>query len=303
MGIGDVYEVESMADCHYVDTGMYGTAEYGAVYILDTDRPAIIDTGIGTNYEYILDALETVGIGRSELECIVPTHVHLDHAGGAGFIAEETDAEVYVHESGVRFLADPTRLWEGTKAAVGEGIQFYTEPKPVPEGRIEPLSDGDSLDLGGVELDVHHAPGHAFHQVVFHDAESATVFAADAAGIYVPELDLVRETSPPPGFHLEEVIADAEMLAALDPETICYAHYGPAPADDRLAAYVEAITDWVEAVETKREELDDDAAVVEHFVESDEIGETWGEAKADSEVSMNVRGVLHYLDNREKEED
>jgi glyoxylase-like metal-dependent hydrolase (beta-lactamase superfamily II) len=298
MGIGDVHEVDGATDIFYVDTGMYDTPEYGAVYILDAEKPAIVDAGIG-NYERILDALERVGIAPTDLESIIATHVHLDHAGGAGFLAEETGADVYVHESGAKFLSDPDRLWEGTKEAVGDQIKFYTKPKPVPVDRIEPIHDGATVDLGDRELHAHHAPGHAFHQLVFHEREDDVMFVTDAAGIYVPQLDSIRETSPPPGFHLEEVIEDARMIARIDPEILCYGHFGPAPTDDRLSEYVDAITEWVEAVAEKRQELDDDQAVIEHFVAESDIGEVWGEEKADGEVAMNVRGVLHYLDTRE----
>jgi glyoxylase-like metal-dependent hydrolase (beta-lactamase superfamily II) len=300
MGIGDVHSVEGVPDCYCVDTGMFDEPEFGAVYIYDTDRPAIIDTGVGTNYENVLEGLREVGIEPDELESILLTHIHLDHAGGAGFLVEETDADVYVHESGKQFITDPGGLWEGTKEAVGDQIVFYTEPEPVPEGRIETFEDGDAIDLGGATLDVHRAPGHAFHQVMFHDADAAAVFAADAAGIYVPTLDAVTVTSPPPGFDLEAVVADARAIEELDPETICYAHFGPAPLDDRIDEYVEAITEWVEAVEEKRAELGDDEAVIEHFIEESELTEVWNETKAPAEISMNVRGVFHYLDDADE---
>jgi glyoxylase-like metal-dependent hydrolase (beta-lactamase superfamily II) len=194
MAIGDVYEVEPVRDCHYVDTGLYGTPGYGSVYLLDAERPAIVDSGIGTNYESILEGLETVGIAPADLEVIALTHVHLDHAGGAGFIAEETGADVYVHESGARFLEDPGPLWEGTRRAVGDQIAHYTEPRPLGADRLETLEDGDAIDLGDRTFDVHHAPGHAFHQVVFQESGDDVVFAADAAGIYDRDSDAVRES-------------------------------------------------------------------------------------------------------------
>jgi glyoxylase-like metal-dependent hydrolase (beta-lactamase superfamily II) len=299
MAIGDVHEVEAVPDCYYVDTGMYDTAEYGAVYLLDADRPAIVDSGIGTNYERVLDGLETVGIAPEDLEAILLTHVHLDHAGGAGFIHDETGADVYVHEDGAAFLAHPDRIWEGTEAAVGDQITYYAEPKPVPVDAVEPIHDGATVDLGSVELGVRHAPGHAFHQVLFDDRAADAVYTADAAGIYVPARDAVRETSPPPGFDLEQVVADARMIARLAPETLCYPHFGAVPADERISEYVGVITDWVEAIAEHRRALGDDEAVVERVVEAADIDEVWGEHKADGEVAMNVRGVLTYLDDRE----
>ncbi|WP_135534794.1 MBL fold metallo-hydrolase [Halostella pelagica] len=299
---GDVRTVTSgeCTDLYYVDTGMYDTAEYGSVYVLDAERPAIIDTGIGTNYERILAALDEAGIERDDLEVIAITHVHLDHAGGAGFIADACpNAEVYVHESGARHLADPSRLWKGTKSAVGDQIEFYTEPEPVPDSRITELEDGDTIDLGDHELVVHHAPGHAPHQVVFEDPANDAVFTADAAGIWVPSISQITETSPPPQFDLEGTLADAEMLVAMDPETLLFAHFGPKDADGVLAEYTDVLTDWVQAVERKREELGDDEAVIDHFVENTDMGHVWGERKARGETAMNVRGVLTYLDRGE----
>ena len=299
MAIGDVHEVAAVSDCYYVDTGMYDTPEYGAVYLLDADRPAIVDAGIGTHHERVLAGLETVGIAPTDLAAIVLTHVHLDHAGGAGFIHEATGADVYVSEAGASFLAHPDRIWEGTKAAVGDQITYYTEPRPVPADAIEPIDDGATVDLGSMELDVRHAPGHAFHQVVLHDRAAAAIYTADAAGIYVPARDAVRPTSPPPDFDLERVVADARLVARMDPETLCYPHFGAVPADERISEYVGVITDWVESIAETRRELADDDAVVERFVQADDIDELWGEHKARGETAMNVRGVLQYLDDRE----
>ena len=302
MAIGDWYPVET-GDCpgyYYVDTGMYDVERYGAVYVVDAERPAVLDTGIGTNYEYILDALEGIGIDREDLEVIAPTHVHLDHAGGAGYLAEACpNADVYVHERGAAHLVDPERLVEGTKRAVGDQWKYYAEPEPIPEERIEELSDGDAIDLGDRVLEVHHAPGHAPHQVVFHDPDVRVITAGDAAGIWVPEREEIRQTSPPPNFDLEGCLEDVEMLRALEPETLLYGHFGPVEAsDDLLAEYADVLSEWVAAIEEKRAELDDDA-VVEHFVETNDVEDVWGEEKARSETDMNVRGVLVYLDQRE----
>ena len=298
MAPGDVFEVESLADVYYVDTGMYDTAEYGAVYIIDAERPAVVDTGIGTHHDRVIDAIESVGIDIEDLEVIAPTHVHLDHAGGAGFLAEAApNAEVYVHEIGAPHLADPTRLVEGTKAAVGEQWQFYAEPKPVPEDRITELTDGDVVDLGDRELEAVHAPGHAPHQVVFHDPDAAAVYVADAAGIYVPSLDAIRETSPPPNFDLELVLDDVATIRDLEPEVLLYPHFGPVAEEPSatLDEYERVIVEWVDAVEEQVTALEDEDAVVEYFVEHNEMADTWGELKAQAETGMNVRGVLRYL--------
>lgn len=298
MAPGDVFEVEAAPDVYYVDTGMYDTPEYGAVYVVDAERPAIVDTGIGTHRDRIIDAIEEVGIDMEELAVIAVTHIHLDHAGGAGFLAEEApNADVYVHEIGASHLVDPGRLVEGTKAAVGDQWEFYVDPKPLPEDRIVEMADGDVIDLGDREWDVLHAPGHAPHQVVFHNAADDVVYVADAAGSWVPALGEVKELSPPPNFDLDQVVDSAEMIADLDPEVLLFPHFGPVDEDVQgvLEDYQRVIVEFVEAVESRYEEFEDEDRVVEHFVENTDMDEIWGVRKATGETGMNVRGVLRYI--------
>ena len=302
MAIGDLTEV-TVGDCtdlFYVDTGMYDAPQFGSVYVIDAERPAVVDSGIGTDRERIFEALEQVGIAPSELAVIALTHVHLDHAGGAGYLAEAyPNATVAVHGVGARHLVDPSRLVAGTKAAVGEQWQHYTDPEPIPEDRIREVSDGDELDLGDRRLRVHHAPGHAPHQVVYEDPAEATVFTADAAGIYVPPQDAVHETSPPSNFDLQQCIADTRTIESLDPEVLCYGHFGEARAADRLAEYRTVLRSWVEAVAEKRAELADDEALAGHFAARTDLTEVWGAQKARAEARLNVRGVCTYLEEAE----
>lgn len=301
MAIGDVRPVDlaDATDCYYVDTGMFDTPGYTSVYVVDAERPAVVDTGIGTDHELVMDALAELDIAPDDLGLIAPTHVHLDHAGGAGFLAEACpNATVAVPEVGAPHLIDPGRLVEGTKRAVGDAWAYYAEPEPVPEARVRGLSDGDTIDLGDRVLEVHDAPGHAPHQAVFFDPDDAVVFAADAAGIYVPDRDRVVPTTPPPNFDLEQCLDDVAMLEALDPDVLCYPHFGPAPAADRLSAYATVLEDWVATVAGARERLGDDEAVVRELVGEDDLGDVWGEGRAAANVELNARGVLHYLDRQ-----
>ncbi|QSX00966.1 MBL fold metallo-hydrolase [Haloterrigena alkaliphila] len=291
-------------DLYCLDTGMYDTAEYGAVYILDDERPAVVETGLGTSRELILEALAELGIDREELAVIAVTHIHLDHAGGAGYLAEACpNADVCVPAPGSGLLVDPARLVEGTKAAVGDQWEYYADPKPIPEERIVELAEGDVVDLGDHELRVHEAPGHAFHQVVFEDPANDAVFAGDAAGIWVPEIEEIRETSPPSDFDLEQCLEDVETLKAIDPDVLLYTHFGPREVgddvDEALEAYATVLEEWVDAVEEKRTELGDDDAVLDYFADSSEMTDVWGRRKAGAEAVLNARGVLGYLDRRD----
>ena len=305
MTTGDITEVTAgdCTDLYYLETGMYGTDEYTAVYLLDAERPALIETGIGTDYELIREAMAEVGIAPDDLEVIAPTHVHLDHAGGAGFLAADCpNAEVIAHEKGAPHLVDPARLWEGTKQAVGGQIEFYTEPRPVPKEQVRAVTDGDVIDLGNHELRVHHAPGHAPHHCVFEDPANDAVFTADAAGIYVPTLDQIEPTSPPPTFNVEQCLDDVDTLAAIDPDVLLYTHFGAVEADGELREYKQVLSEWVDTVEQTRGSLEDDEAVIDELVSQkladDGLLEAWGEKKLRAETRMNVRGVLGYLDWR-----
>ena len=304
MAIGDVEAVAGVPDTHYVDTGMYDTTGYGVVYVIDADRPALVETGIGADRERVLGAIEAVGLTPEEIEIIAVTHVHLDHAGGAGFLAADCpSATVYVHDVGASHLVDPTRLWAGTKAAVGGQIEYYVEPEPVPGARVVELADGETIDLGDRLLRAHHAPGHAPHQVVFEYPGADAVFVGDAAGLYVPGRDAAYPTSPPPNFDLDAAIADVETVAGLDPETLLYTHFGPAPTDETgvdpatlLSSYADRLRAWAADVARIYDELGEEAAVIEHFVAASDLNEVWGETKTRYEVALNVRGVLHALD-------
>jgi glyoxylase-like metal-dependent hydrolase (beta-lactamase superfamily II) len=302
MALGDIHEATAAGttDLYYVDVGMYDTPEYGLVYILDAERPTLIDTGTGYHHETVLDAIRAVGLAPADIEVIAPTHVHLDHAGGAWLLADACpNADVCLYEAGARFLVDPTRIWEGTKAVMDERISYYVEPEPIPESRIIELADGDRLELGDHALEVHHAPGHAFHQAVFYDPENDGVFTADAAGINPPSLDGVVHTSPPPGFDLEGCLDDVAMLQDFDPAALYYGHFGDRETGGLLETYADVLESWVESIEEKRAELDDDDAVADYFADRARTMDIWGEAHAREEERMNVRGVLHYLDERD----
>ncbi|MFC6875161.1 MBL fold metallo-hydrolase [Halobellus marinus] len=298
MAIGDLAAVPGTDDVYYVDVGTHGVPRYGTVYLLDAAQPALVDTGTGQNRELVFDTLDEVGIDREAVQHILPTHVHLDHAGGAGYFADACpNATVRTHEIGVPHLVDPDRLVAGTKDAVGDQWEFYADPEPVPEDRIEGLTDGDEIDLGDRTLSVIHTPGHAPHQTVFLDSRDDLLFTGDAAGIYVPERDTIRETSPPPQFDLEGCLADVRTIEDIAPETLCFGHFGPREYDpELLEGYKRTLVEWVEAVRQKRAELGDDEAVIEHFAENSDMIEIWGERKARAEDTLNVRGVLAALD-------
>ena len=298
MHAGEFEPVRGVPDLYVHDTGMFETDEYGAVYVYDTDRPVVIDTGTGRNREALFETLDEIGVGREELAWILPTHAHLDHAGGAGHLAKRyQNAEVVVPEKGVRHLVDPDALVAGTKSAVEDQWRYYADPEPVPADRICGLADGDRIDLGDRELVVHEAPGHAPHHAMYHEPDADVVFTADAAGIYVPEVDTVRQTTPPPQFDLDRCLTDLSTIEGIAPDYLCFGHFGPREYEPALIGEAKrAYVEWVETVRAKRAELEDDEAVVDHFETASRDVEFWNPERARADASLNTRGVLAYLD-------
>ncbi len=302
MAIGDVRRVETRrcTDLYYVDPGVYEVPGHTSVYVLDGERPAIIETGIGKHTDRVLAALDDLGIARHEIEVIALTHVHLDHAGGAGELAAACpNAEMVVHEQGGPHLVDPSTLVAGTKRVVGEsGWQFYAEPAPVPEDRIRAVTGGDVIDLGDHELAVHHAPGHATHQVVYHDPANDAVFTADVLGCFYERSDTARVATPPPTFDLDQCLADIAMLRGIDAGTLLYSHFGPRAADGALGAYADVLKTWIAHVAQTRRRQEGDRAAFKHLLGANEVPDGWSDDLEYGELRMNFSGAVTYLDQQ-----
>jgi glyoxylase-like metal-dependent hydrolase (beta-lactamase superfamily II) len=213
---------------YLIDVRMFGEANFGGVYYIDDDRSTIIETGTSHDYGVVLSALDKLGVDRSTIRNVIVTHIHLDHAGGAGFLLDHLpQARVYVHERGYPHLAEPQRLLESAARALGKAFRDYGTLKPIPESRMTALKGGEVIDLGGRELEIIYTPGHARHHVCVMDRSSRCVFAGDAAGIYFPEDRRLIPTTPFPEFDLPQALETMRMMERLNPRAILYTHFGP----------------------------------------------------------------------------
>ncbi|GBC76501.1 Hydroxyacylglutathione hydrolase [bacterium HR07] len=286
-------------DLYILDTGMLGLERYGALYILKAPQPAIIETGFSHTLDKTLQALDELEIRRQDVAYIMPTHVHLDHAGGTGHLAEACpNATVIVHEQGAPHVIDPTKLLESVQRAVGPLFPFYGTLKPTPKERVLSVKGGEVFHLGdGYELEVIAAPGHAPHQVCFFERKLRGLFTADAAGIYRPWGAGLLLTTPPPAFHLEQSLETLARLKALHPKLLLYTHWGAHTDISLLDQYAQMLQDWVSEIERAKKTLTDDQAVKEHFVqrETPRLKEHYPELILRGEIEMNVQGVLLYL--------
>lgn len=214
-----------------IDSHMHGRRGVTAVYALPGPRPAIIETAPGSSVEHVLAGIETAGI--AELDWIVLTHIHLDHAGAAGHLARRFPrARIVVRAEGAPHLVDPRRLWASAARLYDDMQGLWGTMLPIPEERIDAVSsDGPVADLGdGRVLEAVYTPGHAAHHMALWERSRRDAFAGDAAGVFLAEAGVVHPATPPPEFDLEQAVASIDRMAALEPARVFPTHYGPMPS-------------------------------------------------------------------------
>ena len=293
-----------------IDTRMAGYPGITAGYLIKGDRPCLVETGTAPSAPVVRGALGSLGIGADDLATVVVTHIHLDHAGGAGDIAAMFPAaQIVVHQLGARHLADPTRLMAGARLVYGDALdRLFGAMAPVPTDRIVALEDTGTIDLGGGRrLDSHYSPGHAKHHVGLVDSDSGDLYVGDAAGVYMPETGDLRPATPPPDFDLEIALASLRKFASLRPTRLLFSHYGPVtPVAETLDSSAEEIRVWVEETRQARAaglDLDHAVAMVRdrtrdryaalHPDADPAMGERFDRL---SSAASNVGGIMYWLD-------
>jgi glyoxylase-like metal-dependent hydrolase (beta-lactamase superfamily II) len=296
---GDVYEI---------DTRMAGYSGITAGYLILGDRPCLVETGTSTSAPVVRDALSSLGVGPDDLATVVVTHIHLDHAGGVGDIANYyPSAEIVVHEKGARHLADPSRLMASAKMVWGDKLDvLFGTLAPTDAARIRALGDTGTIDLGnGRTLASHYSPGHAKHHVGLLDSLTGDLYVGDAAGVYLPETGDLRPATPPPDFDLDVALGSIALFTALKPQRLLFSHYGPVEdVPSTLERSAEELRIWVDLTRRARAEgLDLDHAVA---MVRDRTRERYAALRADeataeqfellSGAPSNVAGIMHWLD-------
>jgi len=206
-----------------------------AVHLLiEGDRAAVIDTGTSHAVPQVLAALKAKGIAPAQVDYVILTHVHLDHAGAAGqLMASFPNARLTVHPRGARHVVDPSRLLSATVAIYGaaQTRQIYGEIVPVPRERIIETPDGATLRVAGRELLFLDAPGHARHHVVVRDAATGHFFAGDSFGLSYRELDrdgrqFSFPTTSPSQFDPPALHRTVDRMFSFAPGALYVAHFG-----------------------------------------------------------------------------
>lgn len=278
--------------------------EFIASYVVKGEEAtAIVETGPTCSVPNLLNGLKEIGVRNDDVDYVMVSHIHIDHAGGAGTLMKHLpNARLIVHAKGAPHIVKPDKLWEQSKLVLGQVAIVYGPIEPVPEDRVIVGSDGMKFELGGsVQLNVLETLGHASHHLGYLDTETNGIFQGDAAGIYLPQLDVTIPTTPAP-FHYELTLASLEKLAELRPSRLFYTHYGPVePAVDRIGKYKAQLNLWarivseavkrgdsIEKIHAQILEQDQQMKVAANFIENHLVLRR-------GVVMQNVQGFVEYF--------
>ncbi|HEU4556987.1 MAG TPA: MBL fold metallo-hydrolase [Longimicrobium sp.] len=238
---------------HRVDLNWNGSPGQVASYIVDAgDALAVVETGPTSTLPAVLAAIRELGRDPAEVTHLLVTHIHLDHAGGAGALLEHTPrARVHVHPVGAPHLRDPSRLIASATQLYGDQMDaLWGEMVPVPADRLVVLNDGDEVRIGNRRLRAVETPGHAYHHHAYHDPDARLVFTGDVGGIRLERMPYVYAPTPPPEIDMDAWHESIRRIRALEPELLLLTHFGgandPAWHLDELAARLRAWAAWTE---------------------------------------------------------
>jgi len=241
---------------HAIDTAFHRDHFDAAYLVVEAGRAAFIDTGTNLAVPRLLAALEALGLARDAVDWVIPTHVHLDHAGGCGLLMRELPrATLLVHPRGAPHLLDPEKLYQGALAVYGQAEmdRSYGRLLPVAAGRVRSSEDGQIVELAGRPLQIAHTPGHARHHHCIWDAATRGWFTGDTFGLSYREFDTARgpwilPTSTPVQFEPEVLRQSVQRLLAQAPDCMYLTHFGRVTGVPALAAAQLALLDRMVAL-------------------------------------------------------
>lgn len=205
--------------------------------VIENGRVAFIDTGSNDALPNALAALKKLGLDEAAVDYVILTHIHLDHAGGAGsLMAAFPKARLVVHPRGARHMAEPSKLVAGVTAVYGADYvdRVYGEILPIRAERIIEAPDGHVVSLAGREFLCLDTPGHARHHICIVDRKTSGIFTGDMFGLSYRELDVdgrefIFPTTTPTQFEPEEMHRSISRLLSFAPEAVYLTHYGRVP--------------------------------------------------------------------------
>ncbi len=243
-------------DTHYISSGV---ASFYAV--IHQDQLAVIETGTSFSLPYLQVLLDDLNIAQDQVSYVVPTHVHLDHAGGAGVMMQAfPDARLIIHPSGAKHMIDPTQLVAASKQVYGEDTfnRLYGEIPPIEASRVITAEHNSSFRLGDREFQIVHTPGHAYHHFCVVDPYSEGIFTGDTFGLSYPNLlyqgeRFIIPTTTPTHFNPEALLESIDLLMSFAPKQMYLTHFNklsnPAASVDQYKNLIRSFVELTQQVQ------------------------------------------------------
>jgi glyoxylase-like metal-dependent hydrolase (beta-lactamase superfamily II) len=302
----DIKEVAE--NIYLIDNRLYGIPKWGSVYLIDEAEKALIDAGPATSVSTVLEGIKKIGVRPEDINYLIVTHIHLDHAGGAGVLLRDMpQAQVVVHHKGARHLVDPTRLVDSVTEAQGEkAMRLFGEVVPIAAERVRSVRGDEIIRLGEKQvLRFIDAPGHAWHELCVYESRNSGLFGGDAIGISVVENEVLLPVTPQPSFDLELYLDTLERLMALKASVIYFAHFGVSDkvqeslqsARDKLQAWDKIVA---EAIAEKGFGRAAEEFKAQLYLELEPVRKRKSLYKylTDGIIAMNVAGYIQYYQQK-----
>ena len=298
----------SAVDCEYLYPG-----HAAAHIIVDSGRAAFVDVGTNSSVPYLLAGLEELGMAREAVDYVLLTHVHLDHAGGAGRLMQELpNARALLHPRGAPHMIDPTKLMAGSRAVYGERLEeLYGTLVPIPAERVRAVEDGERVRLGGRTLELIHVPGHALHHYAVVDQAHRSIFTGDTFGISYRALDTERgafitPTTPPSQFDPDQHIASIDRMLSYRPESMYLMHFSRVTDVPRLGELLKIqVRELARIARAHANDADPAASVRAAMLElwldlahrhGSPLTDAEIEAVLENDLTLNTQGLMVWLD-------
>ena len=297
-----------------VDSGYY-SKDFAAIYLLrQNNKVAIIETGSNFSVPVVENVLIQKGLGFSDVSYIIPTHVHLDHAGGAGELMKQClNAKLVVHPRGARHLIDPSKLIAGAVAVYGEEKfkEYYGEIVPIDANRVIEAEDNFILDFDGRELRFIDTPGHARHHFCIWDKATKSMFTGDTFGISYRDLDCkgivyILPSTSPVQFDPESLIESINRIMEFKPERVCLTHFSAIKPTPKVVNQLIESIHFVSDLAIKYADKNDAKSIIyknmmEYFLKGlDEIGfrnNDFAKKRLSLDVQINTQGLIYWHKN------
>lgn len=214
---------------YLIDHQFLNTGGVIGSYLLDGGGElALIETGPSTTQDQLLAGIRSLNYDPADIRTVIVTHIHLDHAGGAGSLLDAMPgARIIVHPNGAEHLVDPSRLLKSAGRIYGDDMdRLWGEVRPVPDDRVRVVQDQESFQAAGRTLTAYSTPGHAGHHHAYFDAGSGELFTGDAAGVRLERVPYVRPPTVPPEFDLLAWRSTVGRMRALQPRKLHLTHFG-----------------------------------------------------------------------------